>query len=768
MAHPRDVGWAQAAMVLGLVALWSCEKNAGPGNRAPRQWPSAIAECDPSGYIRCIPYAASISLPIANTGLALTYRSSPGIDSSGRATPSATTLGLGGWSIDAVRQYDRRRGVLTDGNGAWHAVRGVSLPSGAIAVPSYDGAVAYLFDPAGHHLRTVDGYLGTALLTMDYDAAGRLAQVDGSVGEQPGHVEVQRRPDGAPRALVGADGATTTLDMDGVRLSGITDPGGGRTHIGWGTDGRVISVTDPLGSLTRYEYDQAGDLASITDADSVHTRFERRDLAAGFEVRSVTGLGRQWLYRAESVGGGVRRTLIAPDGSTSTETVSSNGARRITLPDGSDYSIGAVAGTRWGSDAPILTPVIAKRSDGATSRREVKVALQPQRGLPFVVAGSVTTTINGQPWVETFDPVHRTADLVDPTGRRTTSTYDAGGHLLRRSAPGVAQVAYEYDAQGRMTTETVGTGALAATTRYRYDPSTRKIIVTRADGTADTTAYDGAARAVSMSAGDGSTVLATYDAASRLSLLLAPRGVTYAFGTSAAGRPTAFLPPPVTTDSSIEIASYDHDGALAAITGLGPRAVNIVRDSTGRVTGVTFDQGKRSMSYDARSGLLAQASDPSGVATRYGYAGQVIDRLDWSGPVTGSVAETLDVDNRPVAEVINGTRSWSFGYDGSGQLTSVGALMLTRDRSSGLVTHTALGAVETSQQFDSHSQLIRVTTRVGGKTVLDDRYTRDARGITTAVVETLDGKTTRTEYSYDRKGRLAVVRINGRVVETAA
>jgi hypothetical protein len=49
MAHPRDVGWAQAAMVLYLVALWSCEKNAEPGNRAPRQWPSAIAECDPVG-----------------------------------------------------------------------------------------------------------------------------------------------------------------------------------------------------------------------------------------------------------------------------------------------------------------------------------------------------------------------------------------------------------------------------------------------------------------------------------------------------------------------------------------------------------------------------------------------------------------------------------------------------------------------------------------------------------------------------------------------
>src|SRR6476620_10105161 len=152
--------------------------------------------------------------------------------------------------------------------------------------------------------------------------------------------------------------------------------------------------------------------------------------------------------------------------------------------------------------------------------------------------------------------------------------------------------------QRRKTSDTAATVSLAGSTRYRYDPSTGQVMVTRADGAVDTTTYDGAARAVTMSGGNGSTVLATYDGAGRISMLLSPGGAAYAFGTSAAGRPTAFIPPPVSADSSIEIASYDRDGALAAITGLGPRAVNIVRDSAGRVTGVTFDQGKRSVSYD--------------------------------------------------------------------------------------------------------------------------------------------------------------------------
>jgi RHS repeat-associated protein len=759
MSHPTKSGCGRVAMLMAVVALSACAKSGRPSNQTSRQWPAAIAECDPAGYINCISDAASISIPVANTGLSLTYWSSPGGDT--------TTLGIGGWSIDAVQRVDKTRGILIDGHGRWHAAHGAALASGEIAFPSYDGAVGYVFDPAGHHVRTVDGYLGTVLLKIGYDAGGRLDRVDGLVGEQPVHVVVQHASDGTPQALIGTDGATTTLDLDRGRLTGITAPDRGRTQIAW-SNGRVISTTNPLGSVTRYEYDQAGNLTSITDADSVLTRFERKDLSAGFEVRSVSALGRQWLYRAESADGGVRRTLVAPDGSTSTETVDGNGNRKITLPDGSEYTIGAVAGTRWGGDAPILTPVVAKRSDGSTSRREVRVALTPQQGLPFVVTGSVTTTINGQPWVETFDAAQRSATLVDPVGRRTTSTYDAAGHLLRRSAPGVAPVAYAYDSAGRTMSETAGTGALAASTRYRYDPSTGNIIVTRADGAVDTTEYDGTARAVSMSAGSGSTVLATYDAAGRLSLLLSPGGATYAFGTSAAGRPTAFIPPPVSTDSSIEFASYDRDGALAAITGLGARAVSIARDQAGRVTAVTFDRGKRSMSYDAHSALLTQAGDPSGLTTRYGYVGSSINRLEWSGPINGFVAETLDVNDRPVAEVVNGKKTWSFAYDRSGQLTGVGPLVLTRDPSSGLVSRTTLGAVETSQELDANGQIVHVTTRAGGKVVLDQRFTRDASGVIKTVVETLDGKTTTTEYSYDREGRLGSVRVDGRVEETAS
>ncbi len=753
------------AASLILVSALSCEKN-GPVTAARRQLPLAVEECDPAGYIACARNAAIISIPITNTGLSLSYSSDARVGGGGSAT-DVVGLGLGGWSINAVHRYDPKSGVLFQGDGTWRSVRALSLPSGEHAIPSYDAAVAYVFDSAWHHIRTVDGHLGSVLLRMAYDAAGHLDRVDGSVADEPVHLSVQRRSDGIPLSLVGADGGTTMLDLDGTgRLSQITDPADGKTLVRWGSNGRVVSVTDPLGGVTRYTYDGANDLASMTDADSVVTQFERKDLADGFELRVSTALGRHWLYRAEAVGAAIRRTAIGPDGLTNAEAIDPNGARTLTMPDGTVFTIGALAGPAWGMTAPVLTPIVEKRSDGVVSRREEKDSLQPQHGVPYAVTGSITTTINGHAWIQTFDPDARVTTLTDPMGRRTTSTYDAAGHTLRQSAPGTPTVSFVYGGEGRLASQTVGVGPLAQTTDYKYDPSTGQILTTRADRTVESTHFDRAGRTVSTSAGDGSMTLAMHNAAGRLTLLMPPAGVAFVLGTSLAGRPTAFVPPATAIDSSVEITSYDRDGAVAAVSGLGNRAVHVVRDRARRLIGLTFNEGSRAFSYDPHSGFVAQASDPSGVTITYGYAGNTLSRLAWSGPVTGSVVDSLDADGRIAAELVDATSAVRFTYDASGDLTSVGPLSFVRDPTSGLVTRTAIGGVQTSEQYDANARLIQVTTVVAGKPLLEQRYTRDALDRVTGVTETANGTTVTTAYSYDRAGRLATVRINGRLVET--
>jgi YD repeat-containing protein len=235
--------------------------------------PTALDECDPAGYVPCDQQAAVLSIPIADTNLALTYSSQWASARQDRPNWNADSLGLGGWSIDALQRYDTADGVLLAGDGSWRFATGRALAAGGQAVPSFDGSVAYVFDAAGHHIQTVNGRLGTTLLTLSYDAAGRLSTVDGSVAGQPAHLTVERSAEGTPTALIGIDGASTSLQLDANgQLVGVRSPGGGATSISWAPGGLVTSETDPVGGVSRFSYDQAGRLASSTDDCRRHGR----------------------------------------------------------------------------------------------------------------------------------------------------------------------------------------------------------------------------------------------------------------------------------------------------------------------------------------------------------------------------------------------------------------------------------------------------------------------------------------------------------------
>ena len=552
-----------ASLCTGLL-LASCNSTPTPSapassaspsqNPSPSPSPVALSSldaCDPAGYVPCDQQAAVLSIPIVDTNLALTYSSQWAAGRQDRPNWNADSLGLGGWSINVLQGYDKADGVLIAGDGSWRFASGVALAAGGQAVPSYDGSMAYVFDAAGHQIRTVDGRLGTTLLTFSYDPAGRLTAVDGSVAGQSAHLTVQRSDQGAPTALVGTDGASTSLHLDANgQLASVRSPGGDVTSISWAPGGLVTSETDPVGGVTRFTYDQAGRLAGSTDADGVAQLTARTTSGGAVETRETTTLGRVSTFRTESVGGGIRRTFVGPDGATTTETTGADGARSITFPDGSSLALGAKPSNTWGMSAPILTPQVATRPDGVVSRTDVVQALNPTGGLPYALAGSITSTVNGQAWVQTFDPGARTSTLVDPAGRRLVDGYDTAGHLVSSSGPGTPPVTRAYDAQGRESSETVGSGADSQTTRFSYDTSKGQLAVTRPDGSVVRIAVDADGRAVTTTAQDGSTVVSAYDADGRLTQIQPPGGLEFALGSSPAGRPTAFLPPAVATDTS--------------------------------------------------------------------------------------------------------------------------------------------------------------------------------------------------------------------------
>ena len=183
-------------------------------------------------------------------------------------------------------------------------------------------------------------------------------------------------------------------------------------------------------------------------------------------------------------------------------------------------------------------------------------------------------------------------------------------------------------------------------------------------------------------------------------------GVEFVLGSSPAGRPTAFVPPVAGTDSSAQVTKYDGDGQPVSVAGLGTRAIQAAYDSAGRVVGWTFDAGSGSATYDPTSHLLAQAVDPGGVTTTYGYAGSVARQAGLVRPAQRvgdrhARRERARRHARPSAA----RPALALTYDPAGLLTGVGGLSLTHDPASGLVTHTSAGAVQTDQQYDAADRL---------------------------------------------------------------
>ena len=753
------------ALMLVVSSLLNACSSASPN---PHNAELLLDQCDPAGYVSCNQQAAVLSIPIADTGLSLTYSSQWAAARADRPDWNADSLGLGGWSLSVVQRYDSADGILIGGDGSWRFANTVAAPSGEHVVPSYDGSVAYVFDSKRRHVRTVDGHLGMTLITIGYDGAGRIDSVDGTLNGAPVHVAIRRASSGVPLALIGIDGAVTSLTLDGRgHLIEVVDPADRATSIAWGAGGLVTSETDPLGGVTKFQYDGSGRLSSSTDADGVTERLSHTTIAGGADVRVTSALGRVALYRSVHSGGGLRLTYIAPGGVTTVETIAANGSRSLSLPDGTHQQIGVVPSMVWGLAAPLLTPDVETRSGGVTSRTAVSEKLHERSGLPYTVAGSLTTRSNGKSTIETFDPVSRTTTVTDPSGRQTIDTYDAHGRLVASSGPGSAPVTYAYDGHGREVTQTVGSGSLAQTTRFAYDTSTGTVTETLPNGQVTTDAMDAAGNATTITAADGSTVVETDDAAGRLIGVQPPGGLSYTLGSSPAGRPTAFLPPQVGSDATIETARYDSDGNVTAVSGLGSQPVSFVYDTSGHITGMTFDQGTVTASFDSTSGLVTKASDPDGVTTAYGYSGGLLNSLSWSGPLTGSVSVTLDANGRAVSETADGSAAMTLAYDASGDLTGIAQLLLTRDPSRGLVTSTTLGSLTTDDQYDANDQLIRATTSASGKVLLDIRYTSDALGRITAAVQTAaDGATTTTAYTYDSAGRLSAVQSGGSTVET--
>jgi YD repeat-containing protein len=186
------------------------------------------------------------------------------------------TVGLDG-SLYVADWFNQRVRRVTS------ALPGFSVSE--VLVPSEDGQELYVFNGGGRHLRTLHALTGAVLYDFAYDADFMLATVtDGS-----GNVSTIQRIGGAPTAIVGPDGQTTTLLLDGSGfLASITNPAGEAFQFISTPDGLLIALTNPRGFTTTFTYDTLGRLIRHQNATGSEQTFTRAQSGDGYDVTRTT------------------------------------------------------------------------------------------------------------------------------------------------------------------------------------------------------------------------------------------------------------------------------------------------------------------------------------------------------------------------------------------------------------------------------------------------------------------------------------------------
>ena len=183
----------------------------GPATSAQLNNPSYGVAAGPDG-----------SLYIADSANNRIRRVDPdGIITTVAGNGTASFSGDGGPATSATLAYPAGIAVGADGtlyvtDNSNRRIRHVGFPlpgfaATDITISSEDGSQIYRFDSAGRHLDTLDAVTGTPIYTFSYDANGLLISITDLDGDI---THIERASDGAPVAIVSADGQRTDLTLN--------------------------------------------------------------------------------------------------------------------------------------------------------------------------------------------------------------------------------------------------------------------------------------------------------------------------------------------------------------------------------------------------------------------------------------------------------------------------------------------------------------------------------------------------------------------------
>ena len=382
-----------------------------------------------------------------------------------------------------------------------------------------------------------------------------------------------------------------------------------------------------------------------------------------------------------------------------------------------------------------------------------------------------------------YDGGYRLTAVTDALGNVIEShAYDSQSRALTSERQGGVE---HYSLNYASDTETDVTDALGRVTKYTFDKSKGRNVVTQVEGLCNcggngsqvqTWTYDNQLNVIAKTDALNHATSYTYDGnGNRLTETDAIGTVTYTYNEFAEVLTRTDQMNGVTTNT------FDAQGNLLSTTDARGKTTNFSSDSRGLLLTVTDARGKViSFAYDS-SGNLITKTDALSHATRFAYdaRGRITSMTNALGHVTAfaydavgrlmqvtqadgtTISYEYDLAGRRTAMVdAKGSRS-TYSYDGANRLTAETDALnqsttYTYDSMSNLTASIdALGRV-TNFDYDDLNRLVKITypPATTGATRLFETVEYDATGNVTKRFDTAGRP---TQYQYDNVNRLTSV-----------
>ncbi|MBU4318625.1 MAG: PASTA domain-containing protein [Proteobacteria bacterium] len=627
--------------------------------------------------------------------------------------------------------------------------------------PSEDGRQMYMFDSRGYHLLTQDTLTDAILYRFNYDAYDRLISVDDRNGNK---TLLYRDGDGAVTRIVSADGIETLLNQDGNGfLSSIEYQGNRKWQFTYSDIGLMTSAINPNDKTTRYQYTSNNLLERVDYANGSFKTLTKTIGIDDDEIVLTTAMGYETRYRKDNSD---RKNEILrvyyPNGTTKTKNTTSGQTQTVSYGDGTVITEKMTPDPRFGMLSPISGEYAMQMPSGLT--HSISWERETDMGDPLdpttLNAMTVTRNINGNNWTSEYGAVSRTLTRTTPEGRKSIITLDEKGRTATAAYGGLALRTLTYDANGRLSQATAGSGEDTRIYQFTYDgdgqlsgiidPLNRQTFFTYSNG-----------QLMGQTMPDNRVYSYTRDANGNYVSYTNALNETHSFTRDDKGAIIGYDPPDIGLPEDRVQTLLNLDSMVTDWIRPDGQTINYIFNSYGLLSRVSMPSGDIRYAYDPISAKRTEAVSPDGITVRSSWDGLLPTRLEWSGAIAGSVDFAYDSGLRIIRQTINEQYPVNFGFDADGLLVQSKDITLQREAESGRIVQTDLNGLKTLISYNTFGEATGVQAFINEAPFFEQSFVRDKLGRITQKTESINGSTFVDTYEYNLAGWLKTVTRNG-------